>query len=321
MSLQLSLSLTSNATSSLVSVGGPMPCNLPDGQRTDPSGPVAAHASLSARQAKERGLLTSGTYGQRSFGSSASVALRQSLVSKLHQAVPLDGGILFRLTWKERVTPAGQTIYALRASGRSTSGNASTGWPTPLTADVNLSRSSDPYAMSVREMNRPNSGSNLAITAQALALWSTPQAKDTKGGYSHRWVENVHGRSLNDQVMLVSWPTPKASDGVFSTPRTSGRPMEKSTHLQTIAKLVPWPTPAARDWKSSASNKHGDNARPLNEVARLTHGNTPSGSPAETAKPGQLNPAFSRWLMGYPPIWCVAAILAYRQMKRRKPEL
>jgi hypothetical protein len=244
MSLQLSLSLTSNATSSPVSVGGPMPCNLPDGQRTDPCGQVAPPVNLSARQAKEAGLLTSGTYGQRSFGSSASADLQSSLVSRLHQAMPLDGGMLYQLTWKQRTTPAGESIYALRASARSTSGNASTGWPTP-----------------------------------------------------------------------------KASDGVFSTPRTSGRPMEKSTHLQTIAKLVPWPTPAARDWKSSASNKHGDNARPLNEVARLTHGNTPSGSPAETAKPGQLNPAFSRWLMGYPPIWCVAAILAYRQMKRRKPEL
>jgi hypothetical protein len=222
-----------------------MPCNLPDGQRTDPSGPVVAHASLSARQAKEKGLLMSGTYGQRSFGSLASVALRSSLVSKLHQAMPLDGGMLYQLTWKQRTTPAGQSIYALRGSVRPICASDCTG----------------------------------------LAPWSTPQAKDNKGGYSRRWVKNVHGRSLNDQVMLV-----------------------------------PWPTPAARDWKSSASNKHGDNVRPLNEVARLTHGNTPTGSPAPTEKPGQLNAAFSRWLMGFPPIWCVAAILAYRQMKRRKPE-
>jgi hypothetical protein len=30
-----------------------------------------------------------------------------------------------------------------------------------------------------------------------------------------------------------------------------------------------WPTASARDWKSSASNKHGDNSRPLNEVVAL----------------------------------------------------
>ena len=30
-----------------------------------------------------------------------------------------------------------------------------------------------------------------------------------------------------------------------------------------------WPTSTARDWKSSASNLHGVNARPLNEVSRL----------------------------------------------------
>ena len=37
-----------------------------------------------------------------------------------------------------------------------------------------------------------------------------------------------------------------------------------------------WPTAAARDWKSSASNQHGINARPLNEVARLASWPTPS---------------------------------------------
>lgn len=68
-----------------------------------------------------------------------------------------------------------------------------------------------------------------------------------------------------------------------------------------------WPTASARDWKSSASNQHGINARPLNEVVRLvkstaTHmggmdleaaatlsilGPISSGSPAQTENKGQ----------------------------------
>lgn len=39
-----------------------------------------------------------------------------------------------------------------------------------------------------------------------------------------------------------------------------------------------WPTPTTRDWKSGASNQHGKNSRPLNEVARLVGWTTPSAS-------------------------------------------
>jgi len=79
-----------------------------------------------------------------------------------------------------------------------------------------------------------------------------------------------------------------------------------------------WPTPAARDWKSSASNKHGINARPLNEVARLS-GLIAYGSPARTGKPGQLNPAHSRWLMGYPVVWDLCGGTAMRSFHGSRP--
>ena len=84
---------------------GPLLSSSQGGQKTSLSGQGVFHATLSARQAREQGLMTSGTYGQRSFGFSSSVALQSSLASKLVQSLPLSGGISWHLTWKARTTP------------------------------------------------------------------------------------------------------------------------------------------------------------------------------------------------------------------------
>ena len=65
---------TLNATSSQASEDGASHCALQDGQTTVLFGPAPALASLSARQAKEQGLMMSGTYGPPSIGSSSSAS-------------------------------------------------------------------------------------------------------------------------------------------------------------------------------------------------------------------------------------------------------
>ena len=113
------------------SESGPMPCVAQDGRMTVPSGQVPVLASLSARQAKERGLLTSGTCGPRSSILSASAGLSQSLASRL-QAVTVT-------VWPDLVSSDLEGAGWLPAGGylrcglpvRRISDNGSTGWPTP----------------------------------------------------------------------------------------------------------------------------------------------------------------------------------------------
>lgn len=57
------------------------------------------------------------------------------LASKLAAQLDSGGSTLFVLTLKERATPSGLSIPALRASVRRTSGNGCISWPTPTVND------------------------------------------------------------------------------------------------------------------------------------------------------------------------------------------
>lgn len=198
MSNQMNLLDLINVTSLPVSASGPTHSDKQDGQMTDLSGQVHAHANLSARQAKEMGLLTSGTYGRSSTGLLASVDLMLSLASKLQAKTVSDGLTLYKLTWKDRVTPAGQSIPALRASAHRTLGKECigwptqtardykdiskcqnvpmnsllgrvvwmAGWPTPQCADDNMSRTKNPQEFSAMRLSTRSMGQNLADTTQ-----------------------------------------------------------------------------------------------------------------------------------------------------------
>ncbi len=247
-------------------VFGHMPCAVWAGKTAEKSGQAPAHASLSARQAKEKGLLTSGTYGPPCIGWSGSVALSLSLASNLQVLTQMTGSTLYRLTWKPWVMPSGRVRFRLRASVPRTSGTELIGWPTP-TANAWKHPS-----------NAGRQGGLNLQTAAQLSGWTTPSASDSRRG-GRGITEGMSGSSLAQQVKMAGWPTPTASDHKGGYPGGRIRNGKISTDRLDVVAQIAGPV------RLTASGK------------MLT------GSNAQMENGGQLNPALSLWLMGLPPEW------------------
>jgi hypothetical protein len=132
MSGQLTFEGIDSVTSLPASADGQKLLDLLDGPRIVRYGPALVRASLSARQAREMGLLTSGTYGRPGSTSLRSAVLQSSLVSRLTQQLSTAGSTLFSLTWKELVTPSRRSLSLLRALALRTGDTGFGSWPTPM---------------------------------------------------------------------------------------------------------------------------------------------------------------------------------------------
>jgi hypothetical protein len=219
------------------------------------------------------------------------------LVSRLKQRLTTDGSTLFKLTWREKVTPAGRLVYRLAASGRRTSDKDFGLWQTPKALDGVFSTP----RTTGRPMHRAThlQTQTIALLTNAdptLASWVSPRAQDGE-----------RGGSLSE---ALKWAA--------GAPRPSGA--QRGTNLTEQTQLIAsWPTPLRADGRGSAgAAKHKNSELP--NAARLVSGLTVTGSPAATEKPGQLNPAHSRWLMGYPAEWdaCAPTVMPSSR-KSRKP--
>jgi hypothetical protein len=140
----------------------------------------------------------------------------------------------------------------------------------------------------------------------------------------------------------TGWPTPtvgnsqgsQSFEGLSATGKTlDGR--KNAVSLNHVATFTGWPTPRATDGSKNGRTDEGvmkefarkGNLDELPSVARIASGSARftasgemlTGSCAEMESGGRLNPAHSRWLMGFPPEWddCAAMVTLSSSRKRR----
>lgn len=336
----MTYAVSPSAISSPGSACGPTRFVAPAGQMTDLFGLVPALANLSARQAKELRLMTSGTSGQPSITLSKSAVLQASLESKLRVRLLMTGSTLYTLTWKPWVTPSGVSRSRLRASVRRISEIETSGWPIPVVRD---------YRNSAGDGSNPRDLPRVA----PLAPWATPAARDwhsasasASAEFLAERLEQSRGKPLSEQAFtLAGWPTPMV--GSSGTENYNGS-MSTDSLRQTEALcgkevaghnlvLSGWPTTSCNNDRtgnpeSAMSMQRQDGSKVQQRLqdfaaitgqARLTvSGVILTGSDAEMESGGQLNLDHSLWLMGLPPAWASCCPgrsdwLAWQDLMRR----
>ena len=197
---------------------------------------------------------------------------------------------------------------------------------------------SQPQAKSVAATMHDTYGLRSSASSESAALEGylasrLPEVLDTHGGimWQQTWKAKVtplrrrilaHTQSglLTSGNGFTGWFTPKTLDHINAI-SSYGRSLRNPKCHPVAA----WATPTTRDHKDtgdlSASMRRRDGKLRDYTIPRQAFGMKSNGLNAQMEKPGQLNPAFTRWLMGYPAEWDDCAVMVTPSSRKSRQRL
>ena len=150
-----------------------------------------------------------------------------------------------------------------------------------------------------------------------LMTWSTPRASDgEKGGPNQSF--GAGGTPLPAQMHTAAWSTPTTNDA-----RNNAAPSQferNSAALNVQMAAATWPTPLSTPSRGGENRGSGTGTPAIGVLMAAASGTTTPSLPATTVRRGVPNPQFPCWLMGFPAVWLLGVASGTPSSHRSPPK-